>query len=82
MPVPLEHPLPLKDHSLDNKLNNYSQSARPMNNFNIPLQPGLPVTECETHLDNLTLRPQEKAQPQGKVNRALPHLDRIDLDRL
>ncbi|XP_046882934.1 receptor-interacting serine/threonine-protein kinase 2-like [Hypomesus transpacificus] len=71
MPVPLEHPLPLKDHSLDNKLNNYSQSARPMNNFNIPLQPGLPVTECETHLDNLTLRPQEKAQPQD----ASPPLD-------
>ncbi|XP_062336553.1 receptor-interacting serine/threonine-protein kinase 2-like isoform X2 [Osmerus eperlanus] len=64
MPVPLEHPQPLKDHSLDNKLSNYSQSARPMNNFNIPLQPGLPVNECETHLDNLTLTPQGKPQPQ------------------
>ncbi|XP_071218496.1 receptor-interacting serine/threonine-protein kinase 2-like isoform X1 [Salvelinus alpinus] len=47
----------------DNNLNDYPQSARPLNNLNIPLKPGLPETECVTHLDNLTLKSQPY-QPQ------------------
>ncbi|XP_038860439.1 receptor-interacting serine/threonine-protein kinase 2-like [Salvelinus namaycush] len=55
---------PLRKQTLeDNNLNDYPQSARPLNNLNIPLKPGLPETECVTHLDNLTLKSQPY-QPQ------------------
>ncbi|XP_013994858.1 receptor-interacting serine/threonine-protein kinase 2 [Salmo salar] len=55
---------PVRKQTLeDNNLNDYPQSARPLDNLNIPLKPGLPETECVTHLDNLTLKPQPY-QPQ------------------
>ncbi|XP_064797381.1 receptor-interacting serine/threonine-protein kinase 2-like isoform X2 [Oncorhynchus masou masou] len=55
---------PLRKQTLeDNHLNDYPQSARPLNNLNIPLKPGLPETECVMHLDNLTLKSQPY-QPQ------------------
>ncbi|XP_070989050.1 receptor-interacting serine/threonine-protein kinase 2-like [Oncorhynchus clarkii lewisi] len=55
---------PLRKQTLeDNPLNDYPQSARPLNNLNIPLKPGLPETECVMHLDNLTLKSQPY-QPQ------------------
>ncbi|XP_029930715.1 receptor-interacting serine/threonine-protein kinase 2 [Myripristis murdjan] len=58
MPHTLESPQSLKDHSLTNNLNEYPGSAQPVNDLNIPIKLGLPITECETHLDNLTLKPQ------------------------
>ncbi|KAK2895531.1 receptor-interacting serine/threonine-protein kinase 2-like isoform X1 [Channa argus] len=56
----LEPPESLKDHCAVNNLNGY-QSARPLNDLNNPLKLGLPVSECETLLDNLTLK-----QPQPR----------------
>ncbi|XP_040910582.1 receptor-interacting serine/threonine-protein kinase 2-like isoform X2 [Toxotes jaculatrix] len=47
----LEPPESLKESAVNN-LNGY-QSARPMNDLN-----NVPVSECETRLDNLTLKPQ------------------------
>ncbi|XP_042184512.1 receptor-interacting serine/threonine-protein kinase 2 isoform X4 [Oncorhynchus tshawytscha] len=55
---------PLRKQTLeDNHLNDYPESARPLNNLNIPLKPGLPETECVLHLDTLTLESQPY-QPQ------------------
>lgn len=54
----LEPPLSLKD-------NGYP-STRLLNDLNIPIKPGLPIPECETRLDNLTLKPQ--IQHQGTRN--------------
>uniref|UniRef100_A0A3P8S3E7 Receptor-interacting serine/threonine-protein kinase 2 n=1 Tax=Amphiprion percula TaxID=161767 RepID=A0A3P8S3E7_AMPPE len=65
----LEPPASLIDNCAVNNLNGY-QSARPMNDLNIPIKPGLPATECETLLDNLTLKPQP--QPQQQVNYSPP----------
>ncbi|XP_026230425.1 receptor-interacting serine/threonine-protein kinase 2 [Anabas testudineus] len=62
----LEPPESLKDHCAVNNLNGY-QSARPLNDLNIPLKHGLPVTECETQLDNLTLK-----QPQQQEDYSPP----------
>ncbi|XP_071379374.1 receptor-interacting serine/threonine-protein kinase 2-like [Centroberyx affinis] len=62
MPHTLEPPHSLKDHSLVNNLNEYPQSARPVSDLNIPIKPGLPVTACETLLDNLTLKQQNQQQ--------------------
>uniref|UniRef100_A0A3P8S4S4 Receptor-interacting serine/threonine-protein kinase 2 n=1 Tax=Amphiprion percula TaxID=161767 RepID=A0A3P8S4S4_AMPPE len=59
----LEPPASLIDNCAVNNLNGY-QSARPMNDLNIPIKPGLPATECETLLDNLTLKPQPQPQQQ------------------
>ncbi|TDH06002.1 hypothetical protein EPR50_G00128370 [Perca flavescens] len=56
----LERPESLIDNCTVNNLNGY-QSARPLNYLNIPIKPGLPVTEYETQLDNLTLKPQQQA---------------------
>ncbi|KAM3866034.1 receptor-interacting serine/threonine-protein kinase 2 [Diretmus argenteus] len=57
----LEPPQSLKDQSLVNNLNDYLQSARPMNDLNIPVKkPDLPNT-CETLLEDLTLKPQQPA---------------------
>ncbi|XP_026168629.1 receptor-interacting serine/threonine-protein kinase 2 isoform X1 [Mastacembelus armatus] len=56
----LEPPESLKDCAVNN-LNGY-QSARPLNDLNIPLKPGVPVAEYETRLDNLTLKPQPQQQ--------------------
>uniref|UniRef100_A0A8C9XMI8 Receptor-interacting serine/threonine-protein kinase 2 n=1 Tax=Sander lucioperca TaxID=283035 RepID=A0A8C9XMI8_SANLU len=55
----LERPESLIDNCTGNNLNGY-QSARPLNYLNIPIKPGLPVTEYETQLDNLTLKPQQQ----------------------
>ncbi|XP_028283896.1 receptor-interacting serine/threonine-protein kinase 2 [Parambassis ranga] len=52
----LDPPDPLKDNCVANNLNGYQ------NDLNIPVKPGLPVTECETQLDNLTLKPQPPQQ--------------------
>ncbi|XP_018532737.1 receptor-interacting serine/threonine-protein kinase 2 isoform X2 [Lates calcarifer] len=55
----LDPPESLKDPGSNH--NNY-QSARPLNDLNNPIKHGLPVTECETRLDNLTLKPQPQQQ--------------------
>ncbi|KAM7379040.1 hypothetical protein PAMP_004615 [Pampus punctatissimus] len=62
IPHTLEPPESLKDHCVANNLNGY-QSARPITDLNIPIKPGLPMTEYETRLDNLTLdaKPQQQA---------------------
>ncbi|XP_019958353.2 receptor-interacting serine/threonine-protein kinase 2 isoform X2 [Paralichthys olivaceus] len=57
----LEPPESLKDSSQVNNLNTY-QTARTLNDLNIPIKPGLPITECETQLDDLTLKPQPQQQ--------------------
>uniref|UniRef100_A0AAZ3SW05 Receptor-interacting serine/threonine-protein kinase 2 n=1 Tax=Oncorhynchus tshawytscha TaxID=74940 RepID=A0AAZ3SW05_ONCTS len=68
MPHTLEPPQPLREQSQgDNNLNNYPQSARPLDELNIPLKPDLPETECVTYLDNLSLKPQPY-QPQPDFN--------------
>ncbi|CAB1317806.1 unnamed protein product [Coregonus sp. 'balchen'] len=67
MPHTLEPPQPLREQSLGDNNLNYPQSARPLDELNIPLKPGLPETECVTHLDNLTLKPHP-LQPQPDFN--------------
>lgn len=58
----LEQPQSLKEESCSvNNLNGY-QSARPLNNLNIPVQTGLPVSEYETQVDNCPLKPQPQPQ--------------------
>ncbi|XP_047444473.1 receptor-interacting serine/threonine-protein kinase 2-like isoform X2 [Mugil cephalus] len=52
----LEAPESLKDNCIANNLNGY-QSARPFNDLNI-----LPGTECETRLENMTLKPKPQQQ--------------------
>lgn len=47
LPHALEPAESLKASFTANNLNSY-QSARPINDLNIPVKPGLPVTECET----------------------------------
>ncbi|CAB1325869.1 unnamed protein product [Coregonus sp. 'balchen'] len=40
---------PLREQTLEgNNFNDYPHSARPLENLNIPLKPGLPETECMT----------------------------------
>nr|QDH76356.1 receptor interacting serine/threonine kinase 2 [Channa punctata] len=57
----LEPPESLKDQCAVNNLNGY-QSARPLNDLNNPLKASIPVAECETRLDNLTLKqPTQRA---------------------
>ncbi|XP_034071380.1 receptor-interacting serine/threonine-protein kinase 2 [Gymnodraco acuticeps] len=51
----LEAPASLRDQ--DNNLNSY-QSAKPMNDLNIPVKLDPPATCCETQLENLTIKPQ------------------------
>ncbi|XP_042353626.1 receptor-interacting serine/threonine-protein kinase 2-like isoform X2 [Plectropomus leopardus] len=67
----LEPPESLKDPCAVNNLNGY-QSARPMNDLNIPVKPGLPVSEYETRLDNLTLVPQPQQQDYSPPLRHSP----------
>lgn len=55
----LEAPGPLTDHCTNN-LNEF-QSAKPIN-WNIPIRPGLPVTEYETYPENIPLKPQQPQQ--------------------
>ncbi|KAK6310394.1 hypothetical protein J4Q44_G00184490 [Coregonus suidteri] len=51
-----------------NNFNDYPhRGARPWEKPQYPLKPGLPETECVTHLDNLTLKPQPY-QPQPGFN--------------
>ncbi|XP_041805060.1 receptor-interacting serine/threonine-protein kinase 2-like isoform X2 [Chelmon rostratus] len=57
----LEPPESLKDSCAVNNLNGY-QSARPLNELNIPIKTDLPVTEYETQLDNLPLKMQPQQQ--------------------
>lgn len=54
LPHALEPAESLKASFTANNLNGY-QSARPINDLNIPVKPGLPVTECETIPDILPL---------------------------
>lgn len=69
----LESPGSLKDHCVANNLHSY-QSARPMNDLNIPIKPGPPMTEYETRLDNLTLnaKPQKQADYTPPLRNASP----------
>ncbi|XP_041659221.1 receptor-interacting serine/threonine-protein kinase 2-like isoform X2 [Cheilinus undulatus] len=67
----LDPPGSLKDHCAVNDLNGF-QSARPMTEMNIPVKPGLPVSELETHLDNLTLKPQQQAYSPPLQHSPLP----------
>ncbi|KAK2822133.1 hypothetical protein Q5P01_022198 [Channa striata] len=68
----LDPPESLKDQCAINNLNGY-QSARPLNDLNNPLKPGIPVTECETRLDNLTLKqPQQRADHFPPLNHSPP----------
>ncbi|XP_074545155.1 receptor-interacting serine/threonine-protein kinase 2 isoform X2 [Halichoeres trimaculatus] len=55
----LEPPESLKDNPSVNDLNGY-QSAKVVTGLNIPLKPGLPVSEFSTQLNNLTLKPQQQ----------------------
>lgn len=64
----LDPPGSLIENSTVNNLNAY-QSARFMNDLNIPVKP---VPECETLLDNLTLKPQPPSPPQRQVNYSPP----------
>ncbi|XP_054452531.1 receptor-interacting serine/threonine-protein kinase 2-like [Anoplopoma fimbria] len=54
----LEAPESLKDFPVNNL------NGEKMNDLNIPIKPGLPVTECETQLENLTLKPQHQQQAE------------------
>ncbi|XP_035026267.1 receptor-interacting serine/threonine-protein kinase 2 isoform X3 [Hippoglossus stenolepis] len=60
---PLEPPESLVDPCQENNLNAY-QTAKPLNDWNIPIKPGLPITECETRLDDQSLKQQPQPQPQ------------------
>ncbi|XP_076000698.1 receptor-interacting serine/threonine-protein kinase 2 isoform X2 [Genypterus blacodes] len=58
----LEAPQSLKDLSPVSSVNGFPQSARVMNDLNIPVRPGEPFTECETYVDNRPfVRPQQQA---------------------
>ncbi|XP_035490273.2 receptor-interacting serine/threonine-protein kinase 2 isoform X2 [Scophthalmus maximus] len=57
----LEPPESLKDQC---QLNNLNGCVHPLNDLNIPVKPGVPVTECETRLDNLTFKPQPQPLQQ------------------
>lgn len=62
----LERPETLIDQSTVNNLDVH-QSARPID-LNIPLKPNLPVSECETRLDNLTITlPRQQGTANGKT---------------
>uniref|UniRef100_A0A8D3A6J1 Receptor-interacting serine/threonine-protein kinase 2 n=1 Tax=Scophthalmus maximus TaxID=52904 RepID=A0A8D3A6J1_SCOMX len=63
----LEPPESLKDQC---QLNNLNGCVHPLNDLNIPVKPGVPVTECETRLDNLTFKPQP--QPLQQADPCLP----------
>lgn len=60
-PPSLEPPQSLKDINIVNNLN---QSARPINDWNIPVKSPMPVTEYDTWQDNTPLKLQP--QQQGK----------------
>ncbi|KAI3375151.1 hypothetical protein L3Q82_021669, partial [Scortum barcoo] len=65
LPSSLDHcldpPQSLVDQSTINNLNGL-QSNKPINVLNIPITKGLPSTELETELDNLSLKPQHQQQ--------------------
>lgn len=56
LPQALEPPAPLRDSFAANNLNSY-QSARPLNELNIPVKQGLTAAEYETMPDILPLKP-------------------------
>ncbi|XP_060900131.1 receptor-interacting serine/threonine-protein kinase 2-like isoform X2 [Labrus mixtus] len=55
----LDPPESLKDNCAVNDMNSF-QTARPTTDLNIPIRAELPVSEYETHLDNLTLKSQQQ----------------------
>lgn len=57
----LEPPKSLEDQCAVDNLNGY-QPARPLNDLNISIKTGLSVTESETRLDNIPLKPQPQQQ--------------------
>ncbi|KAM9845336.1 receptor-interacting serine/threonine-protein kinase 2 [Aulostomus maculatus] len=63
----LEPPESLKDLCAINNLNGY-QSARPLNDLNIPVTPGLLVTDCPADLTTLILN----TQPQQQAHHSPP----------
>ncbi|XP_061588852.1 receptor-interacting serine/threonine-protein kinase 2-like [Cololabis saira] len=57
----LEPPKSLKDSCLGSNLNGY-QTAKPLNDLNIPIRPAVPPSDYETQMNNLTLKPQPQQQ--------------------
>ncbi|KAM6918280.1 receptor-interacting serine/threonine-protein kinase 2, partial [Xenentodon cancila] len=57
----LEPPESLKDTFLGNNMNGF-QTARPLNDLNIPTKPAVPPSDYETQMNNLTLKPQPQQQ--------------------
>ncbi|XP_066537252.1 receptor-interacting serine/threonine-protein kinase 2 [Hoplias malabaricus] len=74
--LPLDAPKPLLDQSFQNNLNPQYQTAQPISNYNIPLKPHPPQTECDLPLNiqPLTLQthpqdfplPLESGGPAGR----------------
>lgn len=62
----LEAPESLKDNLPVNNLNGL-QSAKPVMGLNIPIKLGVPVPEYETHLNNLSLKPQQQGTDSFSV---------------
>ncbi|XP_073347947.1 receptor-interacting serine/threonine-protein kinase 2-like isoform X2 [Pagrus major] len=60
-PPSLERPQSLKDINIVNNLNGHP-SARPINDWNIPVKNPMPVTECDTWQDNTPLKLQPQQQ--------------------
>lgn len=63
----LETSISLKDHCTVNELSTF-QSARLMNDLNIPMKPKLPDTEDNTRLENVSLKPQPQQQGNSVNN--------------
>lgn len=63
----LEPPASLKEDCTGNNMNGY-ESNMLLNDLNIPVKTGLSITEYETRLDNLPLRPQPQQQGIGSSN--------------
>lgn len=62
----------MKDPCAVSNFNGY-QSARPLNDLNIPIKTGLEVTEYETRLDNSSLKPQPQQQVAADYVPPLQH---------
>ncbi|XP_056149161.1 receptor-interacting serine/threonine-protein kinase 2-like isoform X2 [Lampris incognitus] len=58
----LEPPKSLQDHNPVNNQSDY-QSAKPMNDLNIPVKTMIPINECESRLENITLQQQADNSP-------------------
>ncbi|KAM4605653.1 receptor-interacting serine/threonine-protein kinase 2 [Polymixia lowei] len=61
----LECPEPLRDYSTVNNLNEFPQSARLMNDLNIPVSPGPAPGDCDALLSTLSLKSGQRPQQQA-----------------